>query len=438
MSPTTDPATPARPSSDEARRSFRLGVLNGSIYMMGEGFVDAGSVVPVFLAQLTTSGALIGFGSSLSDLGWFLPQVVAVPLSAHFKRQMPVYKVAAFLRSGSLAAMAVCVIALAAHPAALLAAFFLLYGTFAFGAGGAGISFMEVVGKTVPANQAGRFFAQRLLWGGVLVALAGLLVRELLRGTPGPRAFATLFGLASGLTAIAFAFFIAIREPDAEGHGEARALREVARDALARVRREPVYRDLLLSRAALTLWMSCFPFVVLIAVRDLGGGAKAAGTFLLARMIGQVVSNLGWQSLAKRSGTTAVMRGATLVAGLCAIGAALVAIASPRGAGLVDANTSIALLVLLAAGGGASQSGTVMSYSSLMLELAPKDDRPMFIGLLNTVLALSLVVPPIVGAMVDRFGAPLVFALCALAAVPCHLAARRLPRPAHAAAEAAA
>jgi MFS family permease len=204
----------------------------------------------------------------------------------------------------------------------------------------------------------------------------------------------------------------------------------VARAALGHVRRDPVYRDLLLSRAGLTLWASCFPFVVLLAVRDLGGGTRAAGTFLLARMFGQVASNLGWQALARRSGTTAVMRAATLVAGACALGAALVAVASPHGAGWIGAGAAVPLLALLAVAGGAAQSGTVMSYSGLMLELAPEGERPMFVGLLNTVMALSMVLPPLAGALVDRIGAAPVFALCAAGAIPCHLAARRLPRAA--------
>jgi hypothetical protein len=432
--PASTPPT-STPSSAEARRSYRLGVLNGAVYMMGESFVDAGAVVPVFLSRLTTSGALIGFGASLADLGWFLPQFAVVPWSAHFRHQMPVYRFAAVLRSGALAAMAVCVLALRAHPAALLFAFFACYGTFCFGAGFAGISFMEVVGKTVPAARAGRFFAQRLLWGGVLVSLAGLFVRQLLGGAPGPGAFATLFALASLVTAISFALFIAIREPAAAANVPQRALAEVARDALARVKREPVYRDLLLSRAGLTLWASCFPFVVLLAVRDLGGGTRAAGTFLMARMLGQVLSNLGWQALARRCGTTSVMRAATFVAGACALGAAFVAVASPHGAGWIGARAAVALLAALAVAGGAAQSGTVMSYSGLMLELAPEGDRPMFVGLLNTVLALSMVLPPLAGALVDRIGAPAVFSLCALGAIPCHLAARRLPqRPVAAAA----
>jgi hypothetical protein len=310
----------------------------------------------------------------------------------------------------------------------MLFAFLALYGTFCFGAGFAGIAFMEVVGKTVPAERAGRFFAQRLLWGGALVAIAGLLVRQLLRGVPGPGAFATLFGLGSLLTAVAFACFIAIREPVAEAAGAARSISAVARDALGRVRREPVYRDLLLSRAALTLWMSCFPFVVLISVRDLGGGTRAAGTFLFSRMLGQVLSNIGWQALARRSGTTAVMRSATLVAGLCAFAAAWLAFASRPGVGWIGVGTAVLLFELLAAFGGAAQSGTVLSYSSLMLELAPAGERPMFVGLLNSVLAVSMLLPPLAGALVDRIGAPAVFALCALGTIPCHLAARRLPQ----------
>lgn len=427
MLPSPPASTPGRAAAAEGRRSFRLGVLNGALYMMGESCVDAGTVVPVFLSRLTTSGALIGFGASLSDLGWFLPQVAVAPWSAHFRRQMPVYRGAAWARGGALAVLAIAAIALRAHPTALLATFLSVYAVFTFGAGFAGISFMEVVGKTVPAERGSRFFAQRLLWGGILVALVSLLVRELLRGTPGPGAFATLFALAALVTSVSYVVFMRIREPEAPPRPPMGPLRVVAREALERVRREPVYRNLLLSRAGLTMWMSCFPFVVLLAVRDLGGGSRATGTFLFARMGGQVISNLGWQALARRSGTAAVMRGATLVAGLSAAAAAAIAVAAPHHAGWISAGAAVLLFEALAFAGGAAQTGTVMSYSSLMLELAPAGDRPMFVGLLNTVLAASMIVPPVVGALVDRIGAPAVFALCALAAVPCHLAARRLP-----------
>ena len=429
MDAASSPPSPVIPDPAGIRRSFRLGVWNGALYMMGEGFVDASAVVPVFLARLGASGALIGFGSSLSDLGWFLPQVAVVPISAHRPLQMPLYRAAAVFRSGSLALMALALLLLHGHPAAILAAFLLLYGTFCFGAGFAGIAFMEIVGKTVPAEQGGRLFAQRVLWGGALVAVAGIVVRELLRGAPGPEAFAPIFGCAAVFTAISFVVFGRIREPAVAQPAPARTFGSIAREAVASVRREPVYGKLLLSRAALALWTSCAPFVVLLAARDLGGGPRAAGTFLLSRMAGQVLSNLGWQSLAKRSGTPAVMRGATLLAGTGAALAAVVAALSPIGAGWLGATASVNLLVGLAALGGAAQSGTVMSYSSLMLELAPEGDRPMFVGLLNTVLALTMLLPPLAGALVDRIGAPWVFALYALLAVPCHLAARGLPQP---------
>lgn len=421
--PTTIAGAP--PAEAEARRSFRLGVINGAVYMMGEGFVDAGAVIPVFLSRLTHVGALIGLGASLSDIGWFLPQAAVVPPSAHLKRQMPVYRALAVLRSGALAAMAACTLLLAGRPGALLAAFFVFYGAFCFGAGISGISFMEVVGKTVPARDGGRFFAQRLFWGGLLVVVSSLVVRALLRGAPGMGRFAALFALAAVVTATAHGVFIAIREPEAQAPPPARPYATLAREALARVRREPVYRDLLLARGGLTMWASCFPFVVLLAVRDLGGGARATAAFLLARVAGSVLSNLAWQPVARRHGTPAVMRVATLLAGACALGAALVAVAAGRGA--LGAAPALLALEALAAVGGAAQSGTVLAYSSLMLELAPEGDRPMFVGVLNTLLALSLVVPPVAGALVDRIGAPAVFALCALGAVPCHLAARRLP-----------
>jgi hypothetical protein len=51
------------------------------------------------------------------------------------------------------------------------------------------------------------------------------------------------------------------------------------REGVALVRTDVSFRRLLLSRATLSVWFTMLPFMVLFAVRDLGGGARIAGTF---------------------------------------------------------------------------------------------------------------------------------------------------------------
>jgi len=174
----------------ERRRSFRIGVWNAALYMGGEGLVDSNTVVPVFLAGLGTSNALIGFSAALPDFGWFLPQFATVPLLSRRSRSIGLYRLAAVLRGLAFALLAVLIVPLASHPTALLAAFLLCYGVYSFSGGVAAVPFMEVVGRTVPRGRLGSFWAQRLFWGGLASVLAGVFVRQLLHGgadAPRPR-----------------------------------------------------------------------------------------------------------------------------------------------------------------------------------------------------------------------------------------------------------
>lgn len=65
----TAPGAPAQPDQRDARRNFRLAVGNGVLFQVGEGLIDPGTVIPVLLSHLTTSSAVIGLASALSDLG---------------------------------------------------------------------------------------------------------------------------------------------------------------------------------------------------------------------------------------------------------------------------------------------------------------------------------------------------------------------------------
>ena len=395
----------------ERRRSFRLGVWNSALYMGGEGLVDANTVVPVFLAGLGTPNWLIGFAAALPDFGWFLPQFATVPLLSRRARSIGLYRLAAVLRGLSFALLAALIVPLAAHPAALLATFLACYGIYSFSGGLAAVPFMEVVGRTVPRERLGAFWAQRLFWGGITTVLAGLLVRHLLHGgTEAPR-FALLFGLATVLVTAGYALFSAVREPELPPTPERAGPLGMLREGGRLLAHDAHFRRLLVARGTLSAWFAAAPFITLFAVRELGGSARTAGTFLLVRMAGFVVANLLWHRVSRRQGDHVLMRiGAAGVAGLT-LAAALVALLSPWQLGWL----------------GAAQSATVAGYSSLMLTLAPPGRRQAFIGLINTFLGPIMLLPMLGGWLVDRLNAPALFALCAVAALVGVRAAWRLP-----------
>uniref|UniRef100_A0A832I2R3 MFS transporter n=1 Tax=Eiseniibacteriota bacterium TaxID=2212470 RepID=A0A832I2R3_UNCEI len=418
-------AAPAGPA--EVRRNYRLGVLNGALYQAGEGFIDAHTVIPVFLARLTESRALIGLGSSLVEIGWLAPQFAVAPWVARRPRQLAVYRRAAVVRAGALGLFAALLWPLMAHPAALLAAFFLLYGAYCLGAGFGALSFMEVVGRTIPRERLGAFWSSRLFWGGSLVALAGLAVREVLRIPDLALRYGLLFGAATVVVSVAYALFSAVREPVCPPGESVNGPLEVLRDGWRQLTGDRTFRRLLVARSSGAAWLTLGPFLVLFAAHDLGGGAKVAGTFLLARVAGFVLANLAWPRLSASRGSRGIMRVSTFGTGAVAVACAAVAVFSPWGLGWIGRSAAIVALESLAFVGGAMQSGMMVAYGSLLLELAPGGRRQLFVAQMNTFLGPSMLLPALGGALVDWFNAPVVFGLCALLAWTGHRAATGLP-----------
>lgn len=420
--------TGAGSDAAERRRNYRFGVLNGALFQAGEGFIDSTTVIPVFVSRLTSSSALIGLCASLGDVGWFLPQFAVAPWLARFPRLLWVYRRAATVRALALGVLAALTLPLArSHPGALLGVFLLCYGVYAFGAGIAAIPFVEVVSKTIPRERLGAYWSQRLFWGGLLAAGAGLIVREVSRFEDPRIGYAILFSLAMVLVSIGYALFSAIREPAGPtGEAGGTPLGHL-REGWDLLRRDPPFRRLFLARTSLSLWLTASPFMVLFAVRDLGGGPRAVGSFLFARVAGAVLSNLAWQPLSRRYGNRALMRIAALGCSAVALAAAGVAVASPWALGWLDARTSVMALEAVACVGGAVQSGMIVGFASLLIELAPHGRRHSFVSLMNSFLGVTMLLPTVGGALVDWFNAPLVFMLCAAAALFGYRAASGLP-----------
>jgi len=291
-----------------------------------------------------------------------------------------------------------------------------------------------VVAKTVPPDRLGGFWARRLFWGGLLAAGAGLLVRAILEIEDFGLRFALLFGIGALLVSIGYACFLAIDEPDGAPGLVPGSPLELLRGGVARLRGDALFRRLYLSRATLSIWYAVSPFILLFAVRDLGAGPRAAGTFLFARVTGYVLSNLIWSRVARVWGYRAILRASAALIASLSIAAAAIALASPRGLGWLGAGTAVVLLEIVEGLGGAALSGMIVGYASLVLITAPPGGRQTHLAVMHSFLAPTLLLPALGGALVDATSPPVLFALGGAAALLGWRAASRLPATAEPAA----
>jgi len=401
------------------RRNFTKGVINGALFRIGDIFIDTEMVLTWFLSQLGASNLLIGFVWPLRFGASFLLQMA---VSGYVERQpykRPLYRRISIFRCAVLLVFALLVALVAVDSPWLTVAFFAALTLFSLGAGLVSVPFMDVVGKVIPPRRRGAFFGQRMFWGG-LVALGGSAIVGFLLSEPGwlhfPLNVAVMFVLASifyGLTAWSW---ILVKEPASPL--PAIAQQGVVAQVVTQFRRgfqalegNVVYRRYVWVRLALIAAGWAGPFLVVYAQRELGIAAGLLGLYLGVRTAGGILSNLLWGRISDGAGNR------KLIIATTAVGAATPILAlvfgwlhSAAPASTVWLSYAFALVFLAA---GMFGPGSAMGLTNYLLDVAPDEQRPLYLAFTNTLFGLARFAGVLGGLIVDWVGFNVLFGAAA-------------------------
>ncbi len=412
----------------EVRRSFALGVFNGTAFRFAETLIDPPLILTWFVSQLTSSNLLIGLVAPMGNAGWFLPQIFVSTRIQRMERKMPSYTLAAVIRTIAWVLLAAAVW-LVDDPRLLLVGFFALYAIARLSAGLAGLTFFDVVAKTIPARRRGSFFAWRQLLGGLLGLGGGWIVKMLLNhpALPFPHGHAVLFLLYCAVMVPALTAFALIREPPGPVVAEPVTLGEQLRRAGRLWRTDRVYRRYIAARLSLAMANIALPFYGIYAKNVLGAPEGMVGIYVVARVGALLLSNLLWGRLSDERGNRLVMRLVSLGSGLAALSAlALVGVMGllrPQGAWLPYLALPLFFL------DGAMLPAQILSGSNFLLELVPGAERPLYLGLSNTLMGVVVLISGLGGLVVDFFGFAGLFAVSLGLCLAGYVFASGLPEP---------
>jgi MFS family permease len=415
-------------SKREVRRSFALGVFNGAVFQFAETLIDPSLVLTWFVSQLTSSNLLAGLVAPLGQAGWFLPQIFVSASIQRMKRKMPIYTLMAVIRAAAWVILATTVWVVQ-EPQVLLASFFVLYVIARLMSGPAGLAFFDVVAKTIPARRRGRFFSWRQLLGGLLALGSGWIVKTVLNhpALPFPRGHAVLFALYCGVMIPALVAFILIREPPGAIIPEPITIQKQLRRAQQILGENRVFRRHLAARMSLILAGGALPFYGIYAKNVLGAAEGMVGVYVTTLVGAQLLFNLLWGRVSDRQGNRTVMRllslgrGATTLLALTLVG--IVALMQPHGPWLPY--LVLPLFVL----DGAMRPAHVLSGSNFLLELIPDAQRPIYLGLSNTLSGIAVLISGLGGLAVDAFGYVGLFVISLGLYVVTYALAAGLPEP---------
>ncbi|MFL7792352.1 MAG: MFS transporter, partial [Anaerolineae bacterium] len=221
--------------------------------------------------------------------------------------------------------------------------------------------------------------------------------------------------------------FIAVREPPSVVAKEAVTLKEQLHRGGRLLRENRIYQRYLAVRMLLALTGIALPFYSVYAKNVLGAEAAMAGIYTATSIGARLLSNLAWGGISDRKGNLLVLRllaagrGLTLLLALV-----LVIFASLL---KLEGDWLPYLAVPLFILDGATFPAGILSGSNFLAELVSEVERPIYLGMTNTLMGVFTLLSVLGGLLVDLLGFAGLFAVALVLCVIGLVLTAGLPEP---------
>lgn len=388
------------------RYNLFVNLLDGGFFGLALGFASFVTVIPLFVSTMTDSAILIGLIPAIHSVGWQAPQLFMAERIAKLRRvkpmvvQMTIHERLPFLGMGLVALLLPVV-----GKGAVLPLIYIMLIWQGLGGGFTANAWQVMVAKIIPTDRRATFYGfqssmANLLMSGSAVG-AGLMLSRL----PYPYNYALCFGLASVTMMISLWFLAQTREPELPPSTDILPKGAVWSSLKRILRADHNFRGFLLVRMLSQLSVMAFSFYIVYAKDSLQMNEAIAGVLTGIFTVGQIIANplMGW--IGDKTSHAAVMK----IGALAAAASALIAWWAP----------SIGWFALVFILAGIANVALWTIGLALLLQFGDEKERPVYIGLANTLVAPFTILAPIFGGwLADSYGYPSAFlasTVCALA-----------------------
>ena len=406
------------------RRNFIALVVDFAGFGLGFAFYGPSTVLPAFVSELTSSAPLVGLISTLLMGSWLLPQLIAANFLAAKERQKPALLISAVIGRSSFFLLAGVVYLCAGRwPGLTLIVFYLCITLLMSLDAVTSVAWLGMWPKMIPHTRRGRMLGAGQVLSGLMTIGAAEAVRRILSqtGPPFPANYALLFLLAGVAMMMSLGALACLHEPPGQAARQRTPWRELFPQLRHMLRQDRNFRLLNVVRLLAGLGGLAGPFYIVYATTGLGMAKETIGLFISAQTAGSIAAGFLLGYLNERWGSRIVIqlsRVLSLVQPLLALAFALLHSSLSSVSPLAYA--PIFLLM------GIINSSLMPGFFSYLVDMAPDEKRPLYIGLSNTLSGALMVVPLMGGWLLDATSYPVLFAATAVGSALSLLYALRL------------
>lgn len=406
-------ANPDLPTVDHEptyRRNFFFFLSDGILFTVAMNIISPSTIIPDFVRHLTNSEILIGLSGSLFDICWTIPQlfIARYIVRAEWKKWWFVGP-SIPIRFVILGFAGITFLLGKDQPQAVLLAFLICYGIAGFGDGIVGVPWADLTGTSLDAKWRARMFGlMTAIVGLIMLGISPVIGIVLSASGPGfPNNYALLFGAAGLCFAVSVLPILMIRElPGGKSVEQIPSLQEYLPLLGKVLQNDAPFRSALIARILTCFFTMASPFYIGFATVQLQlSSAVAVPTLLAMQTIGSVSGSLIYVWLGARNNL--------LYLRLVLAGAVLIPLSALLAAALGPWPLYIGFLI-----SGLTISNLYLSYQNWVVTHAHADQRPLYAGLFNTLIAAFTLFAPILGGLlVQELGYEFLFVISAFTGV---------------------
>jgi MFS family permease len=371
------------------RRNYFANILDAGFWFLGDSFLAAYTILPVFISTLTDSPVLIGLIPALEGAGWFLPQLFLARYLESRDRRLPiVLKLGIFDRFPFLFLAIGTLFILRLDPKIAVVIFLFFYGIKVFSSGLVALPWQELIATVIPVSHRGRYWGSALILGKILGMVGALIAGLMLAKIEYPRNYAYLFFIGFVCAGISYLFLSLNIEPQIH--------RKVAEDnpnLWKKIRTILVvdnnFSAYLVNRGFVFLSFMGLGFITVYGINKFNLPISYSAIFTAVMLTSEIFGYAIWGTIGDKDGYKRVIEFCNIfmIVGLFA---------------LLFVN-SVFLLFIVFAMISFAHSGEFIADQNIAMEFGKETERPTYIGMSKTLTGPFLLIGPILGGGLVNF-----------------------------------
>ncbi len=400
-------------SKKRSRINFRSFLWHAVFLALASNFMDVDTIIPSMLLKAGGNSVHLGFLTAIMIGGSSVMQLVFAPMLS----KKPI-KLKYLLLGVNLRVVALLLIAIMFYYSSLLKGdiiitlIFVLISLFSFSGSYAGISYTDILGKSIRSEMRKSFFSVKEVVLSIGIFISAVAVKYLLTKFNYPDNYALLFMVAGILLFIASLGFWNIREVRSVNPVK-KSLFDFFRLIPSEIAKNSNLKYYLLIINTLGFGISVLPFLILFAKDNFDLSYNLIGNILIFRISGMLFASLTYYKFSKFVDYKKLLKVAVVIGTLIPLVSLL----------LTDSQFYFQFIFFFS---GIFVSIFKMSNNGILLEISTNENRALYAGISGAGKIFAMLFPLVAGVLIFYVGFAAVFGFVSLMVMMSYFFVRKL------------